>query len=556
MPDRRWLAAAGCLAVLTAGCATIPDHGPVHTGRALAQSAAAAGQVGPIPLRPFAGMAPAGAISGFLSAAATPSEQDVARLYLTPAAQARWHPGTALTVYDYRTARLVDDGGGRWEWRARRVATLGPASRWTQVGGRLSLHFRLARVGGQWRIAAPPNRQALPETELPQFYGRYDVAFVGAATGREVAVPAVVPLQPTGLASALVRALLAGPPRAISAAVTTAAPPATTLVGNATVTAGTATVDFTAAVRGFSHQRLQTFGQQLLATLGQLPGVQRVRVLADRAELLKVSDTTAFDPDPAGPARLVITKPSGAAWVRTLAATVPGRAPASTTWQPLLGSRWPAVTAAVLREDGNVVAVAPAGRVDRLLVGRPTGRPITVARAGQITPLHAAGSAVLVEIDGRRLALATGRRLHPLTGLLRATRDGLQSAALAPDGVQLAAVVGPPGASRLLVGVVRPDGRVTGLRQLSGVGSAGSVAWTGPSQLAVTAHYGRHLGLVSLDTEGFSIKRSALPGHGSTAALCAAPGADPVAVTLGAAWELVHGRWIRLGSATGCAYAG
>src|SRR5690242_636900 len=80
-------------------CATIPQTGPVRSGRVLEVDPLAGvvqfGGEGPVP-----GATPAAVVSGFLRAAPGFSDDhELARSFLTPARQLAWRPDTAVSVY-------------------------------------------------------------------------------------------------------------------------------------------------------------------------------------------------------------------------------------------------------------------------------------------------------------------------------------------------------------------------------------------------------------------------------------------------------------------------
>jgi len=542
------------VALAGAGCASIPASGAVHSGRVLRQTSGPP-QTASLANRPTPGEGPGAIVGGFLNALASPGDIGVARAYLTPTAQNHWHPSAGRTVYDDRSERWENQGHGRWVLQTRQLAVISPSGRWTVARHRLSVPFRLVRSGGQWRISVPPDRVVLADVYLGLSYDEYQLAFVGVATGRQVDVPVVLPDEQPGLANALVNSLLAGPPRPLTGAVTTAAPPGTATIGNVTVAMGVADVNLTSPARGLTGARLRTLGEQLLLTLQQVPGVRQVRLLVERAPLITVGSADPLHIAIAPQGGLVLTRPGGTVDQLSLAGTTTQQPPAASA-RAFLAPRWPRVAAALLRGDGEVVAATRGGGRQRLLIGLPGARPVAVTHARAIHLLQSSGRSALITVDGKLMAV-TGHRVQRIRLPRGIARSGIQAAALAPDGVRIAIVAGPPGSGRLLLGALAPDRRAVGLQPVVPLEDPVGVDWSAADELVTTAAHGRTRVLVGVDSAGYAEHRSALPvGLRSVDGLCAAPLAATVVVGGGQAWSREDGQWTRLGPATSCAYPG
>lgn len=572
---RRCLLAAATgvpvVAVVAAGCAQIPSSSAVHTGRVVTYAGAEQqAPVGLIAALPRTGMTRGQVVTGFLRAqAVSQGDGSAARAYLTPAAAARWHPRPALVVYDDRHHRLVDRQRGLEVLEAARVGTISSAGRWTTLPGRLSERFRLQRDdNGQWRISRPPRDSLLGRTDLSALYSEDQLEFVSVASGAGVPVPVVEPRVEPGLATTLMRALLAGPPHQIAGAVGTAWPGGTQLNGNVVVdTEGTADVDLTSQVQRLAPARLRVAVDQALATLGRVPGVTAVRFLVDGA-LLSVPGVPAVQPVAAGrvlepqgtAARLTVVRPSGHA-VRLAAVT---GAAAGTPRQQIsaaasLGRRWRGLSQAAVSSAGRVLGVRGSGRGQVLVTGSLTGRPVPLARADSFGSLQWVGDQALAVVDGARVDRIVGHRLRPMHLPPWIARTGVRALAVAPDGTTLALLVGAPGHTHLLSGVLGPHGRLSGLARIAaGIRSMQGLAWESRTGLLSTAETARGRSeLVSVDSAGFAVRRLHLPRSVPLPVeVCAAPGVPVAVVAGGKMWVNSAGRWTQGGPALDCSDGG
>jgi hypothetical protein len=273
------------LAVL-AGCAGLPDSGPAGSGRPIGETSVEPLQADPQGPRPGAG--PAEVVGDFLHAGAGfADDHAVARSFLVGPAARSWRPARGTLVYQDDAVLTVRQLGGgeqvRVETQAPVAATIDASGRYTEArpGTTARATFTTERVGGQWRVSGLADDFGLwmPPYEVARAYAPVRINYL--VPGSRMLVPDLRWFggARAGLATALVRGLLDGPPAYLRDAVVSAAPPETGLSVDAVPsTDGVAQVDLTSAVlRGTPDQR-RALWAELATTLGQLPGVSGVRI--------------------------------------------------------------------------------------------------------------------------------------------------------------------------------------------------------------------------------------------------------------------------------------
>lgn len=207
---RSWCAAFFAVAVL-AGCVQMPVEGPVVRVEGRTADAADSGAYyDPRPPQP--GADPREIVLGFLEAMkATPVRTSVAAAFLSEGAQRAWRPEDATVTY----ADLGPPSGS-----SEVVIQLVQAQSYDHRGswqravppGRSTLRFPMTLEGEEWRIDAAPNALVVPEAWFQDWYQRASLHFLDPTQTLLVPEPVVVP-GGDQMATALVRGLLAGPPR-------------------------------------------------------------------------------------------------------------------------------------------------------------------------------------------------------------------------------------------------------------------------------------------------------------------------------------------------------
>lgn len=282
--------AAVVAAVLLAGCAALPQSGPV-VHEPIGDGDVPLGAPYFDPPAPVPGASPTAVVSGFLTAMqANPISTQVARTYLSDRSRATWQPNRRTVVYGAVTVTPAAGGGtvrvgltdvrrldGRGGW-------VGPgpgASQGVNQGGSESLQFDLVREDGEWRIDDPVDALVVPTSFFNQSFERLDLFFFDQTDRVLLPDPVFVPRGEQS-ATNLTRSLLEGPGPALAAVTRTAFPRGTALELSVTVTeSGVAEVPLTGELLRATPAAIERAYQQLRRTLGQVPGVERVRVSVD-----------------------------------------------------------------------------------------------------------------------------------------------------------------------------------------------------------------------------------------------------------------------------------
>ena len=276
---RRILAALVVLGALLAltGCLTVPTSGPISvTGQAPAGDADEGFSI--VPHGPVPGAAPAEIVDGFLDAMqATPISTAVARQYLDKDLASSWDPGQRTVTYadkqPPRGMQSIQVSLVGADWIDRRGTWRGPVS-----ASDADLHFRLARVDGQWRITKAPDALIVPQSWFEERFRQVSLYFFDPTGRILVPEPVFVP-RGSQLASALVRDLMNGVGRAGRDVLRTFLPPSGTEGLSVPVGAnGEADVQITGGVGEQSPHALQLMGAQLAWTLRQDPTVRSIRL--------------------------------------------------------------------------------------------------------------------------------------------------------------------------------------------------------------------------------------------------------------------------------------
>lgn len=287
-------AAAVTLALLVAGCASLPTSGEVRTQPGTSEESA--GPATFVPPGPAVGANREAIVRGFLLATqANPPSTSVARSFLSKQARSTWKPAGTL-VYD---ASSVETTGTDVVARLTAGHRLDARGRWlgSSTATPVNLGLDLILEQGEWRIQNPPRSVPIPASYFRTAYAPYVLPFFDR-TGT-VLVPSRVYL-PTGgqVASSLVRGLLAGPSGPGAEAVTTAFGRGLDLDLSAVVNDdGVAEIPLSAEIQTLSQADLYRAAVQLAATLRQVPGVTRFRVTVDGIAVPMVNGQTDISVD-------------------------------------------------------------------------------------------------------------------------------------------------------------------------------------------------------------------------------------------------------------------
>ena len=572
----RRTAAVSVAVLLSAGCASVPDDGPVQRAEAGA-AAQQTSEVRVLPASPRPGAAADGIVRGFLAAgAAFENDYAIARKYLTEKASERWRPRQRILVHSDPYGD-VESADGRQADPQRSVARFKVVTEPTAVvdslgtyqetaGGAQTLRFVLVKERGEWRIDALPDGVLLARSDLERTFRLRDVFFLDRGLGVVVSDVVLMPDGPA-MADALVRRLLDGPSQLLGPDVITAATDGMTLAAPVTVDArGLASVDLEGIPPTTGEQR-EALSAQVVWTLRQVPEVQSIRIrLQGRpldagsvAEVVRRDSWPGFDP-------------------AVLSGEVDQFAIREDRVGRLVGDKHTPL--ANDAGDGDLVLQEFAVDIDRNeLAG-------VEARTGRVLvgPLDSAGAFRTVQgLPKGRWIEPSYDRLNTLwitdagTGTVYAvqTRDGgsvksllvppldgtLTRLRIARDGIRFAAVAAVGGGtSRLYVGTIartpteRP--RVMSLRVVKTTQQTiGDLAWVDHRRIALLpSGLGRTPLLV--DIAGFEEERLPLLSQGISITAAPGPESPPMVATKEGILRLDGRTWEEAGTGRAPAYPG
>lgn len=571
-PPLRLVALATLLAAVLSGCAGIPTSGPVHQGRDLAVDRDI--EVRNVGFAPAPGAPPEAIVRGFLRAMGDfLDDHAIARQYLTPQASQRWEPLSGTSVYDRRPGSTVDvRSDGTVTFEASEVARIGADGLYRRVPPATLVHrtFRLVRAAGEWRIATPPKGLVLSTSDVDVAYRPINLYFLAPTSTMVVPDPILLPNLP-GLPAKAVSRLLRGPTTDLRGAVDTAFPQGTQLdVGSVPVRNGLATVNLNQAALQAATDSRASMSAQIVWTLKQLPGIQRIRILADGDDLVTtgvareqpVTAWSGYDPEAPGSSAscYVVHEGRVSRIANDRVVAVAGAAGAAGA-----GLRLPAVSL-----DNEQVAAVSADR-RRLLIGRLAANT-TLEQAAVTTGQFSAPSWdrsgdlwVVDKATGRLLMRAKRPDRFAEVAVPRLAAGPLTAVRVSHDGSRIALVVGSGETGRLYVGgivraasgavervsavyEVRPD--LTGVR---------AVSWADAGGLTVLGRLGDAASApLQLAVDGFSVDEGVTAQQG-LAAVASAPGLPLLAATssgLVQQWDPSGVGWQPLGPGRDPVYPG
>ncbi len=502
------LVLAVLLTFALSGCVGLPQSGRV---RAVDSPQQGEGEtlVDYTPGGPKRGSAPVPLIDNFLRAmTATPLSTYVAQQFLTSESSSSWVPEKGTVVYGGSAIEMLP--GNRASLRLTDVVDLDDRGTWLgdRTGGAGRVYtLKLVKERGEWRISDPPDRLIIPRTHFDTEYQQYYLYFFDKSAQVLVPEPVYVPrgLQAPTL---LVAALLKGPAPELGGVETTFVPPGTRLDGiSVPVTRdNTAEVPLSDQVLDLDDVQLNLLFAQLSWTLGQVAGVERMRVTVGRTPVdlaggrvdVSVTQGSEFDPALAWASTSLFGTRDRR--VVTLTGSDEERISGPFGTLPLglrsIGVDLPAQHVAGVTADGTRVLESDK---DRDSPDPATLRDVRTVYSGGTDVLRPTydlyGQLLVVDrtAAGARLSVvrAGDARTLPAPGL---TGQPVVRFVLSRDGTRLVSQVRRDGVDHLLVSRVERDakGRVRGLlpaRPLRLTGFEGDqirdLGWRSPGSLAV-----------------------------------------------------------------------
>jgi hypothetical protein len=227
-------------------------------------------------------------VQGFLDASASfDGDHAVAREYLTTTASATWDTNAGVTVYE---------GAPSLNVMGQAVLMTGSEAGQISTNGRFEVDgpgkelremFALVKVDGEWRIRDLPPGLLLSQSDVDRAFRSFAVYFFNPTFDTLVPDPRMIPVIGPGLATTLVRRLVAGPSDWLLPAVRTGFPDRVGLnIDAVPIESGVAKVDLTANARQADDRTRQALSQQIVWTLRQLPDVKGVEITAGGQPLL------------------------------------------------------------------------------------------------------------------------------------------------------------------------------------------------------------------------------------------------------------------------------
>jgi hypothetical protein len=303
-------AAALAVAVLLAGCATVPTQGPIRSGSQAGLAPDVTG-IGVEAQGPRDNATPLNVVNGFLEAMADSRAFDVARKYMTPEAAAAWKPESQIQVYDQSSTKAVALLPGppetpAVELNAPLISTINQRGSWAPATNNqpAKFVFKLVKVDNQWRVTTPPPGVFLGSFQLePKLTPRYLYFF---NPERNMLVPDQVylpnNLPPGQTATQLVQELLKGPTDRLGNGVVSAAPPGTQVNVSVPVDLGVATVALSDTAAGLGEEERRQLAAQIAWTLR--PISTRIRITVggarlfpdDPSDIIQFASTGQYDP--------------------------------------------------------------------------------------------------------------------------------------------------------------------------------------------------------------------------------------------------------------------
>ena len=283
----------GLVLVLT-GCSAIPRSGPVQ---ALQVENGAESQGSTFsPPGPKVDANPREIIEGFIEAGIAPQDDyKVAREFLNPKQSGVWKGAVQTLVYDARPSVIPGAKDNTYTIQLEVVSQIDANGVKTELPphSTRAVDMTLEKLDGQWRISGLPDGTMIDRDSFDGLFAAQPIYFYDATYHYAVPDMRWFPKR-TGLAAAMVEALLKGPAGYLENAVVSAFPSGSSLARSAVpIESQRATVDLNSATfidaTELSRQQMQ---QQLDLTLKGLSGIRTV-VMTDEQREVKLGP-----PDP------------------------------------------------------------------------------------------------------------------------------------------------------------------------------------------------------------------------------------------------------------------
>lgn len=277
-----------------AGCAVIPDSGPVT--KAGAVSGTNASTVRYAPAGPAKDASAQDIVRGYLDAMlAYPITSGTAAMFLSKDAADSWKPSAGVTIYDEpevatrsRTGRGAgtDDAAEFVRLAVHEVGSLNRQGDYVVADARHEFDFRLVKVRGQWRISNPQPGFLVSRKFFMDYYRPFNTYFFDPTGKRLVPEPVYVPVGDQ-VSTGLLSSLLMGPAPAMRTIARSYIPTGAQLRTSVPLRAdGLAEVQFKNDFAGMPTRERERVAAQIAWTLRQVLQVNQIRITADDTPVL------------------------------------------------------------------------------------------------------------------------------------------------------------------------------------------------------------------------------------------------------------------------------
>ncbi|HUR73451.1 MAG TPA: LpqB family beta-propeller domain-containing protein [Sporichthya sp.] len=487
------------LGTVLTGCANVPTSGEPQTVKAEGALAQSEPQVRVIAQGPRPGDSQISVVSGFLEASGTTEAGfATARKFLTPDGSTGW-TARGITIYDQGSYSLVERTGDRVVLTTLAVGRVDDQGVYMAESSdrAVQVSFQLARVGGEWRIEAPPSGLYVSQQDFEREYLQIDNYFIAKPPRTSVLVPDPVYTPRTQASpTARVDSLLRGPSRWLSAVAMTAAPTGARLAEPITSLSGVALVRLTPESVPIEGVERDLMLAQIVMTLTQDPEINQVEIRAAGQPALSLGDggntiLRRQDVIPYLPADLRPPPPpayflrDGAAFTAGPSVS-PGPFPAETKLAEIAVSPGGGALLAGISADRTTLWTASAGE-PKELTARAHGVDL------RSLSFDGDGNLWVVEGVGQQTAV---RRYPPAGDPLRADLTGFEARQIsrlrvAADGVRVAMVLDTVEGSQVYLAQIPENASglriVAPRRMAASLFDPRSVDWADPGHLVVVA---------------------------------------------------------------------
>lgn len=553
--------------VALAGCAALPLDGAVRSAP-VDLSQGDSELIPAAPEGPRNGDSPEQILEGYLAAMGTyQRDYPVAREFIVPAERALWRPKD-IRVHEAGVPRPFDPKTNKLRMQTDWLGTVGGDGGWTPAArdAQLGYDFQFVQVGGQWRIANPPEFLLMSDVSFKAEYQRYDTYFWDSSDDYLVPDPVYLPFR-GNVVTMLVQAVLDGPTAWMKPAVRTAFPRGTRLTTQSVpVVEDQASIDLDGVPRDLSFNERELMANQLIWTLRQVRELDRLQLLSQHEPLqIKINQpgSSVQSLDAASG-----VGPEAAQFSMNAYALLDGRVVqvSETSTAPALGRLGNGlIPVGSMAVSPVPVSFSPGGRqdtayADRFVVVSPNGREVllvnprldkeaespTLALNYNAPPtLIYTGQHVLQPSwDREGLTWLVDRRsdgtrivaLDPIQGkgkivVVKAPASltrGLQAFKVSRDGIRIAALVRVDGQNRLMTGWISRTGtpQIGGVRELPlDLTDLTDLAWPSVDEVAVLGRDATGVPAVwRVSMDGRQVETSSPPGTAQPKSIAAAPG--------------------------------